>query len=443
VLNVVVSEVVSAELVSQSAAYARPKSRSAAVLANLGRMRFQLAGGLIAAVIIPAILRLSEMSLALHIRYDNTLIGTFWAFCLGYLIFRKVTAYPGVRATAFILPAFLSAYALTIAGFFMLRLDYSGFQFALSFALATAFFYLVFLIVRRVQRMELAIVPVGDYASVQQLRFVDWRVLTAPVQGDDGAPIVVDLRADLSPEWERFIADSLLAGRPVYNAKQVFESLSGRVQMEHLSENTFGSLTPNSIYGSAKRYCDFLLAILVVVALAPLLALIALAIRLDSPGPSIFRQARMGFRGKEFTVYKFRTMSVADPAAEVRDDQMTRAGDVRITRLGRFLRKTRIDELPQVLNILKGEMSWIGPRPEALKLSAWYEGQIPFYRYRHIVRPGITGWAQVSQGHVTSLSDADLKLQFDFFYVKNFSLWLDILVLLKTVRVVLTGSGSR
>jgi lipopolysaccharide/colanic/teichoic acid biosynthesis glycosyltransferase len=122
---------------------------------------------------------------------------------------------------------------------------------------------------------------------------------------------------------------------------------------------------------------------------------------------------------------------------------MTQAGDARITRIGRFLRRTRIDELPQILNILKGQMSWIGPRPEALKLSAWYEGQIPFYRYRHIVRPGITGWAQVSQGHVTSLSDADLKLQYDFFYVKNFSLWLDILVLLKTVRVVLTGSGAK
>ena len=103
----------------------------------------------------------------------------------------------------------------------------------------------------------------------------------------------------------------------------------------------------------------------------------------------------------------------------------------------------RIDELPQIINIIRGEMSWIGPRPEALKLSTWYEGIIPFYRYRHVVRPGITGWAQVNQGHVTSLDDADVKLQYDFFYVKHFSLWLDILVLLRTVRVVLTGHGAK
>ena len=111
--------------------------------------------------------------------------------------------------------------------------------------------------------------------------------------------------------------------------------------------------------------------------------------------------------------------------------------------LGRFLRRSRIDELPQVVNILKGEMSWIGPRPEASQLSSWYEGEIPYYRYRHVVRPGITGWAQVNQGHVAGIQDIRTKLQYDFYYIRNFSLWLDLVIVMKTIKTVFTGFGHK
>ena len=111
--------------------------------------------------------------------------------------------------------------------------------------------------------------------------------------------------------------------------------------------------------------------------------------------------------------------------------------------VGRFLRHYRFDEVPQVINILRGEMSWIGPRPEALPLSHWYEGEIPFYSYRHIVRPGITGWAQVQQGYAAKIRGVTDKLHYDFYYVKYFSVWLDVLIVLKTVRTILTGYGAR
>jgi lipopolysaccharide/colanic/teichoic acid biosynthesis glycosyltransferase len=114
-----------------------------------------------------------------------------------------------------------------------------------------------------------------------------------------------------------------------------------------------------------------------------------------------------------------------------------------VTRLGRFLRRTRIDELPQMINIVLGEMSWIGPRPEALVLSEHYEARIPFYRYRHIVYPGISGWAQVNQGHVTQVEDVQEKLHFDFYYIKHFSPWIDALIIARTFRTVFTGFGSR
>ena len=117
--------------------------------------------------------------------------------------------------------------------------------------------------------------------------------------------------------------------------------------------------------------------------------------------------------------------------------------DDRITPVGRFLRKTRIDELPQIFNILKWQMSWIGPRPEAEVLSIWYTSELPFYRYRHVVKPGISGWAQVNQGHVAEVDEVHLKLQYDFFYIKYFSPWLDLLILFRTVKTMLTGWGAR
>jgi lipopolysaccharide/colanic/teichoic acid biosynthesis glycosyltransferase len=117
--------------------------------------------------------------------------------------------------------------------------------------------------------------------------------------------------------------------------------------------------------------------------------------------------------------------------------------DDRITRIGSWLRRTRIDELPQIFNILKWEMSWIGPRPEAEVLSLWYAGELPFYRYRHVVKPGISGWAQVNQGHVAEVAEVHRKLQYDFYYIKYFSPWLDLFILFRTMKTMLSGFGAR
>jgi len=152
----------------------------------------------------------------------------------------------------------------------------------------------------------------------------------------------------------------------------------------------------------------------------------------------------MGYRGKPFTMYKFRTMDARfDRESDPRHAAMTLDGDNRVTRPGRFLRRYRIDELPQIINIFKGEMSWIGPRPEAVALSKWYEAELPFYRYRHIVRPGITGWAQVKQGHVAAVDEVQYKLHYDFYYIKNFSFWLDLLIIAGTIRTIFNGFGAR
>ena len=128
---------------------------------------------------------------------------------------------------------------------------------------------------------------------------------------------------------------------------------------------------------------------------------------------------------------------------DARVDNYTAEGDKRITRVGQFLRQYRLDELPQIINILRGDMSWIGPRPEAISLAEWYEREIPFYVYRHIVRPGISGWAQVHQGNVAAVDAAKLKLEYDFYYIKHFSFWLDAIIAMKSLRAIVTCFGSR
>jgi lipopolysaccharide/colanic/teichoic acid biosynthesis glycosyltransferase len=347
------------------------------------------------------------------------------------------------------LPTFSTAYGLVLVVFFFLRLDYSRLHFLASYLLSVFWYYVVYFRLQRQQRLRIGIVPFGEVEPLFAIADVSWDRLTDPLDRETAFDaIAADLRFDIPDEWERFLADRALDGTLVMHVKQMEESLTGRVAIEHLSENNLGSLIPGIVYAKIKRGGDVAATLLAIPLLVPLLLLVALALRLDSAGPVFFRQQRMGYRGRTFSMVKFRTMTQAvtadDPGpADARRAAMTRDEDDRITKIGRLLRRYRIDELPQLINILKGEMSWIGPRPEAVPLSAWYESELPFYRYRHIVRPGITGWAQVKQGHVADVGDVLWKLQYDFYYIKNFSFWLDILIVARTVRTVLSGFGAR
>lgn len=410
------------------------------------RVRFQLGVGLLLAVVAPYWIRV-EVARAELERFglQGSLIGTMLGLIGGYYGFRRLSRYPGVRSSYHILPSFSFSYGLVLAIFFFARLDYSRLQFLASFAICIIWYYVVYSRLQRQRRLTIGVVPYGEVQSLYAVPDVEWIELRdARATADRFHAIVADLRAEIPDEWERFLADRALAGTLVMHVKQIEESLTGRVAIEHLSENNFGSLIPGIVYAKFKRALDFVAALVSLPLLAPFLLVIGLAIRLDSRGPVLFRQSRMGYRGRSFRMFKFRTMrhepsGPADPRASA----ITVDADGRVTRIGKFLRHYRIDELPQVLNILVGEMSWIGPRPEAVPLSLWYEEELPYYRYRHIVRPGITGWAQVNQGHVAEVSDVLWKLHYDFYYIKNFSSWLDVLIVARTIRTILTGFGSR
>ena len=253
------------------------------------------------------------------------------------------------------------------------------------------------------------------------------------------APSADELLATLSP----FLVSLHTTRLPVYTWSAFWRQ---RVRMHDVHDPSTAwlfdrdfRLNTTTVYWHLKRFFDITHAAAALLLALPVLFLTWIAIRLDSPGPAFFRQQRIGFRGKPFTIYKFRTMRLNSEAAGT----TTVPGDSRITRLGHFLRRSRIDEIPQLLNVLKGDMSFVGPRPEWTVCVELYEQQLPFYHLRHLVKPGLTGWAQVNYPYGQDVDDARNKLSFDLHYVTHASLILDSTIILKTLYVVMGRIGGR
>ena len=425
-----------------------PVTRSRQALVT--RQRFAFAGALVVAGLLPFVLRLLVLPDPEFVTTSRvSLVANMTAIVIATWIRLSVGTFPGTRSGTLIAPAVAAAHGVVLALLLMTRLPYDRLGILTGFIAHLVWAVGLHVAVHRRIRRRFAVVPVGTVDQLETIDGVDWKRMRRPALSEtvDCDAVVADFSAELPADWEAFLADAALAGRMVFQVKQLSESLTGRVEVTHLSENSFGSLLPARGYFHLKSAADFLAALLLVPVLIVPMVLIGIVIRLDSPGPALFRQRRLGLAGKPITVFKFRTMHVHDAGQDEQWDErgaaMTGEGDDRITRIGGLLRRLRIDELPQIINILKGEMSWIGPRPEALVLSSWYVGEIPFYRYRHVVRPGISGWAQVNQGHVADVDEVHQKLQYDFFYIKYFSPWLDLLILFRTVKTMATGFGSR
>jgi sugar transferase (PEP-CTERM system associated) len=242
----------------------------------------------------------------------------------------------------------------------------------------------------------------------------------------------------------RELLDCRLSGVQVTDLARYFERVHGQVPIESLKVSwlIYGhGFRQNLLRLAVKRCFDLIVSAVLLVAALPVVAIAALLIAAEGAGPVIYRQERVGLRGRTFTVYKLRSMA---PDAE-KDGRAAWASvnDARITRVGRLIRRTRIDELPQLLNVLKGEMSFVGPRPERPEFVAMLMEQIPFYAVRNSVKPGLTGWAQVRYSYGATVEQSVRKLEYDLYYVKNHTLLLDLMILLETVRVVLLAEGAR
>jgi lipopolysaccharide/colanic/teichoic acid biosynthesis glycosyltransferase len=413
--------------------------------ALLSRRRIQLASTLVLGATVPWAIRGFLLSgRLLEPASINTLVANVQAVLFAFWLRLSIESYPGIRRAYLMLLSASVAHGCCLVWFMLTRYPYDRVGLVLGFAIHVSWLYAIFVSAELRIRRRIAVVPFGKFGALAKIPDVEWLVLSrARLHDARGCQaIVADFNAELSEEWESFLAEAALAGRIVYQIKQLAESLTGRVELEHLSENSFGSLVPARGYFYLKSVADCVAAMLVLPLALPAMVLIALAIQIDGNGGALFRQSRIGHAGRQITVYKFRTMRPI-PIEDDRKAAITMADDERVTRIGKILRKSRLDELPQIFNILKGEMSWIGPRPEAQVLSRWYEDEIPFYRYRHVVKPGISGWAQVNQGHVADVEQVHRKLQYDFYYIKYFSPWLDLLIVVRTLKTMLTGFGSR
>ena len=240
--------------------------------------------------------------------------------------------------------------------------------------------------------------------------------------------------------WTPFLSWCALNAVPVIMLRDYIEAESGRVDLKNFTFTDLLHVRSSDTYLFVKRVFDAVCSLLLLFVFSIPMALVVVVIKLETTGPAIFAQQRIGLGGVFFTMYKFRSM-VTD--AERGGAQFAARGDKRVTRVGKFIRKYRIDELPQLYNVLRGDMSLIGPRPEQKNLLDELVEEIPLFPFRHSVRPGITGWAQVCQGYAYDVDSSSEKITYDLFYIKNLSFLLDMTIIVRTIRIMLTGFGSR
>ena len=256
--------------------------------------------------------------------------------------------------------------------------------------------------------------------------------------------IVKDIKSPSFKKYLKRIFDLKINGLKIINYEEFNEDIQKKIDINQINEewllqsNGFDILS-NEMQKNIKRGMDIILALILMVFLSPLALITAIIIKIESKGPVIFKQTRIGENMKPFRVYKFRSMRMHDPKKHSR---YTLDNDARVTKFGKFMRKTRIDELPQLWNILKGTMSFIGPRPEWDILAKDYARKINHYNLRHLIKPGITGWAQVMFPYGENLEDAKKKLEYDLYYLKHQDFILDVLIVMKTAKAVLLGKGK-
>lgn len=350
---------------------------------------------------------------------------------------RRMSQLALTRRIALFMPPFIFLLAATLGGVFLLAGRSMAFH-VLAVGAGIAFWYvLAEKLVERNSWYRYGLA--GDWsghALPEDPRAVFRKLLPGcSLRGLHGVIVAPPPAGDM--RVQSLLRRAALRGVPIFSAARFQERMLGRSNRAVLGATPYEQPIPLK-YLMIRRIFDLALVAAVIMPAALVLAISSLLIRIESKGPVIFRQARVGYRRRSFICYKLRTMHVGVPGPGYTLDQ-----DPRVTRVGRVLRRLRIDELPQIINILRGEMSWIGPRPEEIHLAAKYRRNIPDYSYRYCVPPGITGWAAVHQGNVGDIEAASIKLEYDFYYIRNISVWIDLLITLKTFKVIFDGMGNR
>lgn len=418
--------------------YSKPNYRGLSALTTMNP-----AAGLLAAVILFSLLIYYFPFTSTQDRNTSFVSGVF-VYLISLYTVRRIKHYNNHHVSILAVLIITSLVALVIIFIFhLLGISLNIKFFWGGWLLITTYLLIKFVIIKNKNTTKIYYIPIGREITKPCTEGFKWIRLEKPFMPKENKRnpciITADLRSDLGEEWEAFLAKSTLEHIPVYHSNSLVEILSGRTRIDHLYENDLGSLIPSKFYSNIKRIIDISLILLSLPLTIPIAIITAVAIKIESQGNVFFTQERIGQGGKKFILYKFRSMTTSENSFA----RFAEKNDKRITFVGKHIRKTRIDELPQFLNVLRGDMSLIGPRPEQAHFVEKFNDEIPFYEYRHIVKPGISGWAQVIHGYTDNMEDTRIKIEHDFYYIKNLSFVLDILILFKTIYTVLTGFGAR
>jgi sugar transferase (PEP-CTERM system associated) len=281
----------------------------------------------------------------------------------------------------------------------------------------------------------------GEFNGELERFAAELRAFRTPKPRIDRVIVAMENRRGSMPVRE--LLDLRLKGVVIEDAGTLMERLLGKLPLEGLNPSTLIFTQGFNVKASQqifRRLISMTVAFIGLAICLPFVPFIILAVRLSSPGPIFFRQTRVGLRGRHFSVIKFRTMR---QDAEAHGAVWATKDDPRVTKLGRFMRKTRLDEIPQLWNVLRGEMGFVGPRPERPEFVQWLASEIPFYELRHMIRPGITGWAQVRYQYGASLAETKQKLEYDLYYVKHLSVGLDLLIMFETIKTIILRRGAQ
>jgi exopolysaccharide biosynthesis polyprenyl glycosylphosphotransferase len=382
-------------------------------------------------------------------QFGDTVMWCVLAYAVAANLLLRAVHLPVAERGGVLLVATTAPFVFTPLGFALLQQPYSRAGLLWAYALTTAWLWWGYQ--RHVKHRALRLIYVDpnvpaqlgaclvpESLDTQALQLTPWNPNShTPLPACDG--VVLDRHVRSTDARTQLLSQLKMQHLRLYSVEAVAELSSGRKVLPTAADSLW-EVDNDPAYDRAKRFIDVAMVVLLAPIWLPLALGVAMAVRFDSKGPALYSQPRVGRDGHVFTLWKFRSMVHGLQAPGV---HFAQADDPRITRVGRFIRRTRLDELPQLFNVLMGHMSLIGPRPEQTAFVRDFAASIPSYPYRHLVRPGLTGWAQVQQGYADSADTTRVKLSYDLYYVAHYSLALDLLIAVKTVRTVFTGFGAR